>query len=212
MLFFNYIILDYCKNLAQELRTDLNKDILINYSKLVFGFIAASIKYNVFSLNLANSFINFIITIYSDKTDIFTKHLLDDLELYRDFNFILTHIFNPEDNFIAKDNKTTKNKKGNNNKDKKSEQGEEDIEVNLNFLQNLFITKETVMNSLREKYDINKYNLKEKEDFDIHSHKINSLMFKDAITEFIEEDEEIQVFFDKYLEKEAQEKHSITSN
>ena len=203
-------MIDFCKTMAQELRTDFNKDILINHSKLVFGFIAASIKYNIFTLKLANTFINFIITIYSDKTDIFSKHLLEDVELYRDFNFILTHIFNPEDIFIAKDYKTFKNKKGKNN-DKKSDQPGEDNEMNLRFLQNLYITEETVKKSLTDKYDINKYDLKEKEDFDIHSHKINALMFKDAITEFIEEDEEIQVFFDKYLEEEAPQKHSFTS-
>lgn len=196
--------------MSQELKTDFNKDILINHSKLAFGFIAASIKYNVFNIKLANAFINFIITIYSDKTDIFSRHLLEDLDLYRDFIFILTHIFNPEDNFIAKDYKTTKNKKPKNN-NKSSEQGEDDFELNLGFLQNLYITEETVMKCLREKYDINKYDFKEKEDFDIHSHKINTLMFKDAITEYIEEDEEIQVFFDKYLEEETPQKHSFIS-
>lgn len=197
--------------MAQELKTDFNKDILINHAKLVFGFMAASIKYNIFTLKLANTFVNFIITIYSDKTDIFTNYILEDLDLYRDFNFVLTHIFNPEDNFIARSYKDVKNKKIKNT-DKKFEQIEEDTEMNLNFLQNLYISEETVMKSLNEKYEINKYDLKEKEDFDIHSHKINALMFRDAMTEFIEEDEEIQIFLDKYLEEEPQQKHSFTSN
>jgi len=197
--------------MALELRTDSNKDILINHAKLVFGFVAASIKYNIFTLKLANMFVNFIITIYSDKTDIFINYFIEDLDLYRDFNFILAHIFNPEDNFIAKSHKSIKNKKGKNS-DKKSEQPEDDIEMNLNFLQNLYINEETIIKSLIEKYDINKYDLKEKEDFDIHSHKINVLIFRDAITEFIEEEEEIQIFLDKYLEEEAQQKHSFSSN
>jgi len=197
--------------MAQELKTDFNKDILINHAKQVFGFLAASIKYNIFTIKLANTFINFIITIYSDKTHIFSKHILEDMDLYRDFNFVITHIFNPEDNFIAKDYKTIKNKKVKNN-DKKLDQNEEDIEMNMNFLQSLYINEETVMKSLREKYDINKFELKEKEDFDIHSHKINALMFKDAITDFIEEDEDIQVFLDKYLEEETPQKRPFTSN
>lgn len=157
------------------------------------------------------TFINFIITIYSDKSDLFGKYLLEDLDLYRDFNYILTHVFNPEDNFIAKNQIAAINKKPKIKKDKKSDNEEEDYEMNLDFLQNLHVTEETVMKSIREKYDINKYDLKDKEDFDIHSHKINKLIFKDAITDFIQEDEEIQIFFDKYMEEEAPQKHLFTS-
>lgn len=189
--------------MTQELKTDFNKELIITHSKLVFGIISSAIKYNVFTLKLANTFINFIITIYSDKTDIFFKHLLEDIDLFRDFNFILNHIFNPEDNLLIKDYENIKIKKKKNNNKKLEQVDEQNSEVNLDFIQNLYVTNETVMNKLNDKYEISKYNLKNKEDFDIHSHKINTLMFKEAITEFIEEDEEMQLFLDKYLEDQS---------
>jgi hypothetical protein len=197
--------------LTIEVKTDLNKDILSNHCKLVFGFIRTAINYNVFTIKLANSFINFIITIYSDKSDIFAKYLLDDVDLYKDFNFIFNHILNPEDNFNNKDYGILKNKKAK-KQNKKNYEIEDDLETNLDFLQNLFMTEDGIFKKINEKYDINKYEVKDKENFDIHSDKINMLMFKDGITEYIEDDEEMQIFLEKYLEENKINKNSFTCN
>lgn len=181
--------LDFCNSLTNEVRSDFNKDVVIAHSKYVLSFIVSAINYDVLTIKLVNTFTNFIITVYSDKAEIFTNYLLQDVEMFKNFTFIINHIFNPEDYFVFRNFNKKKQPKDKVNQDE-----------NLDFLQSLYLTEDLVVKKIREKYDINKYSIKDREDFDIHSHKINNLMFRDAISQFIQNDEEMKVFLDKYLE------------
>ena len=96
------------------MKIDFNKDVLINYSKSAIGYIVTAINYDIFNLKLVNIFINIIITLYSDKSQVFCHNLLNDLEFYKNFIFTINHIFNPEDYYMTLNSekiKKLKNKK-----------------------------------------------------------------------------------------------------
>jgi len=145
------------------------------YITITMDSVITAIKNDIFTVKCALNFINFIITVYSDKKEFFANHLLKNIDLFKKFSYIINHIYFPENNFNFIDKK---NKNNNNN----------DME---NF----------IFEKVLDKYDINKYLIKTKEDFSLNSDEMKNNIFHTGINSYIKDDPEMLIFMKKYLEE-----------
>lgn len=154
---------------------------LTNYIEVAFDSIVTAIKYNVLSIQTSFSFINFIITLYMDKRELFSKQLLKDIDLFKKYSFIINHIYFPENYENEKDNQKNIN--------------------NENFIEEKIL----------EKYDINKYMIKTKEDFSLNSEELKNNIFNTGINPYIKDDQEMKIFLSKYQDEKKHEKDLMSS-
>jgi hypothetical protein len=168
---------------------------LMSYIYATLDSVITAIKYDVFNINCITNFVNFVITLYSDKKEFFSKHLIKDIVLFKKYNFIINHIYFPQNNFIDK-YKIQENLNKNQDKDNDKDNEKENIQIvnynNNNSLDNFILEK------VIEKYDINKYLIKTKEDFSLNTEELKNNIFHAGINPYIKDDPEMQIFMENY--------------
>lgn len=68
-----------------------------------------------------------------------------------------------------------------------------------------------IENKISEKYDINKYMIKTKEEFSLNSEELKNNIFNAGINPYIKDDPEMKIFMRKYLEEKNYENDLMSS-
>jgi hypothetical protein len=183
-----------------DIYSDQINETIMSYIYSTLNSVITAIKFDIFNIKCVMNFINIIITLYSDKKELFSKHLLKDIELFKKFSFIMNHLYYPQNNFID----IYKKQLNKNNQENNPLINSID---NNNNLFDIFILEKII-----EKYDISKYLIKTNEDFSLNSEQLKNNMFYAGINPYIKDDPEMGIFMKRYIEENNIKKDFMIGN